>query len=44
MVSIGGKNIVEIATMSITDAAEFFADIKLSKRDTDISKVVMRGN
>ena len=42
MVSIGGKNIVEITAMSIADAAEFFADIKLSKRDTDISKVVMR--
>lgn len=41
-VTVGGKNIVEIAAMSIADAAEFFADIKLSKRDTDISKVVMR--
>jgi len=37
-----GKNIVEITDMSIKHAAEFFADLKLSKQDKEISKVVMK--
>jgi len=37
-----GKNIVQITAMSIADAADFFAGLKLSSRDQDISKVVMK--
>ncbi len=42
MVLIGGKNIVNITSMSIAEAADFFAGLKLSAKDKEISKVVMK--
>lgn len=41
-VLIGGKNIVEFASLSIKDAYDFFVELKLSKRDQEISKVVVK--
>ncbi|MFC1720758.1 excinuclease ABC subunit UvrA [Patescibacteria group bacterium] len=41
-VLIGGKNIVEVTSMSIGEAAEFFTSLKLSVRDKEISEPVMR--
>ncbi|MEK7065787.1 MAG: excinuclease ABC subunit UvrA [Patescibacteria group bacterium] len=40
-VRIGGKNIVEVVAHSIGDAAEFFADIPLGKREREIAKVIL---
>ncbi len=41
-VLIGKKNIVELTSMSIKDAFDFLNTIKLSEREKNISKVVMR--
>ncbi len=41
-VLVGDKNIVEITSMSIKDAFLFFAGLKLSQKDKDISKVVIK--
>lgn len=41
-VLIGGKNIVELVSMSIKDAYNFFEKLKLTEREKNISKVVMR--
>jgi len=37
-----GKNIVEITHMSIKDAYDFFVLLELSKKDTEISKTVIK--
>lgn len=41
-VRIGKKNIVEITGLSIHDAAEFFMDIPLTKREREIAKVILK--
>jgi excinuclease ABC subunit A len=41
-VFIGKKNIVEISGMSIKTASEFFKELKLSKKEYEISKVVIK--
>ncbi|KND48328.1 MAG: excinuclease ABC subunit A [Parcubacteria bacterium C7867-003] len=41
-VMIGKKNIVELVEMSIKDAFEFLNNLKLTDREKNISKVVMR--
>lgn len=41
-VLIGGKNIVELTAMSIKDAFEFFDNLKMTDREKNISKVVMK--
>jgi len=41
-VRIGGKNIVEVTALSVRDCFDFFAALKLSKVDREISKVVIR--
>ncbi|KKW07135.1 MAG: Excinuclease ABC, subunit A [Parcubacteria group bacterium GW2011_GWA2_49_16] len=41
-VLIGNKNIVDISRMSIEDASKFFADLKISPRDKDISVPVVK--
>ena len=37
-----GPNIVELTAMSIRDAADFFIELKLSKREHEVAKVVLR--
>ena len=41
-VFIGKKNIVELTAMSIKDAYDFALNLKLTEREVNISKVVMR--
>lgn len=41
-VLIGKKNIVELTAMSIKDAYDFFEKLKMTEREKNISKVVMR--
>ncbi|MCR4306667.1 MAG: ABC-ATPase UvrA, partial [Candidatus Yonathbacteria bacterium] len=41
-VLIGGKNIVNATSMSISDAYEFFGTVSLSPREREISKVVIK--
>ncbi len=41
-VTIGGQNIVEFTAMSIKDAYDFAMNLKLTEREINISKVVMR--
>ena len=41
-VLVSGKNIVEVSRMSIKDASDFFANLKISARDTDISVPVVK--
>ena len=41
-VLIGNKNIVELTAMSIKDAYDFVINLKLTEREKNISKVVMR--
>lgn len=41
-VLIGGKNVVELVAMSIKDAYNFFEKLKMTEREKNISKVVMR--
>ena len=41
-VLLGGVNIVELAGKSIADCKTFFDDIKLTEREKNISKVVMK--
>ncbi len=41
-VLIGGKNIVELVSLSIHDANEFFKKLKLTIREKNISKVVTK--
>lgn len=41
-VLVGGKNIVELTTMSIKDCDEFFRKLKLTVREKSISKVVTK--
>jgi excinuclease ABC subunit A len=38
----GQKNIVDISTLSITDAMHFFQSLDLSETETDISKVIIK--
>ena len=37
-----GKNIVELTAMSVGDAADFFIELKLSKREQEVAKVVLK--
>lgn len=37
-----GKNIVDLSSQSITDAYQFFNDLSLTKKEQDISKVVIK--
>lgn len=39
---IGKKNIVELTAMSIKDAYDFFMNLKLTEREKNISKVIMK--
>jgi len=41
-VRIGKKNIVDVTSLSIQDAAEFFMDVPLSKRNREIAKVILK--
>lgn len=41
-VLVGGKNIIELVAMSIKDAFEFFSHLKISAREKNISKVVVK--
>ncbi len=41
-VRISGKNIVEVTRMSIREASDFFAHLKISARDKDISVPVVK--
>jgi len=41
-VFMGGKNIVDLIALSIKDAVGFFKDLKLSPRDKEISKVLLK--
>jgi len=41
-VLIGGKNIYDITCLSIADAQVFFANLKLSRRDRQIAKLILR--
>jgi len=41
-VLIGDKNIVELTAMSIKDAYDFFIELKLTEREKNISKVVIK--
>lgn len=39
---LGRKNIIEVATLSIKNAYEFFEGLELSKKDQEISKAVIK--
>ncbi len=41
-VFISGKNIVDVSRMSIAQASDFFADLKISQRDKEISVPLVR--
>lgn len=41
-VFIGGKNIIELTALSIKDAYDFFQKLKLTKREKEISKVIIK--
>ncbi|MFZ2522278.1 MAG: excinuclease ABC subunit UvrA [Minisyncoccia bacterium] len=41
-VTLGNKNIVELVAMSIKDAYDFFEKLKMTVREKNISKVVLR--
>ncbi|HEU5114286.1 MAG TPA: excinuclease ABC subunit UvrA, partial [Candidatus Paceibacterota bacterium] len=41
-VLIGGKSIVDVTRMSISDAWAYFADVELSDKEKSIAKVVLR--
>ncbi|MBX4189096.1 excinuclease ABC subunit UvrA [Candidatus Parcubacteria bacterium] len=41
-VLIGGKNIVDLTTLSIKDSDDFFKKVKLTLREKNISKVVIK--
>ena len=41
-VLIGGKNIVEVTSMSIKDCDDFFKKVKLTARERNISKVMLK--
>ncbi|PJC00192.1 MAG: excinuclease ABC subunit A, partial [Candidatus Moranbacteria bacterium CG_4_9_14_0_8_um_filter_41_43] len=41
-IRIGGKNIVEVTAMMITDAKHFFDTLKLSEREIQIAAVVLK--
>ncbi len=41
-VLVSGKNIVDVSRMSIKDASDFFASLKISTRDKDISVPVVK--
>lgn len=41
-VLIGGKNIVDLTTLSIKECDQFFKDLKLTEREKNISKVVTK--
>ena len=41
-VLVGKKNIVELTSMSIKDAYDFFIELKLTEREKNISKVVIK--
>ncbi|NTV44245.1 MAG: excinuclease ABC subunit UvrA [Candidatus Yonathbacteria bacterium] len=37
-----GKNIVELTAMSVGEAADFFIELKLSKREQEVAKVILK--
>jgi excinuclease ABC subunit A len=41
-VLVGGKNIVELVAMSIKETYDFFIELKLTEREKNISKVVIK--
>jgi excinuclease ABC subunit A len=41
-VLVGGKNIVEVTSMSIKDCDDFFKKVKLTARERNISKVMLK--
>ncbi len=41
-VRVGGRNIVEVSALSVADAADYFANLKLTEKDRAISGVVLR--
>jgi len=41
-VLVGGRSIVDVATMPLDEAATFLDQLKLSRREQDISKLVLR--
>lgn len=41
-VTIGGQSIVDVTTLSIEDASDFFISLKLSERDTKIAKQILK--
>lgn len=41
-VLVSGKNIVELVNMTIAEASDFFANLKISERDKDISVPVVK--
>ena len=41
-VSGGGKNILDVTTLSIKSAHDFFVSLELSKKDSEISKTVVK--
>ncbi len=41
-VTVSGKNIVEVSNMTIQEASDFFATLKISARDQDISVPVVK--
>jgi len=41
-VLVGGKNIVEVSSLSIRDARDFFKKLKLSSKDREIASAVFR--
>jgi len=41
-VLLGGKNIVEFVNLSIKEAKDFLSSVKLTKKEKDISKVVVK--
>ncbi len=41
-VRIGGKNIVELSALSVKEAEEFFREFKMTQREEEISRVLIR--
>lgn len=41
-VKIGNKNIVDVTSLSIEDAKKYFSEIKLTEKEIEISKVVLK--
>ncbi len=41
-VTVGGKNIKEVCDLSVSEALEFFSNLNLSRRDTEIAGAVIK--